>query len=147
MSNWNLNPQSSDFDTICCGNSNSNVVGISKKSFDTIEELKAFLQENDVYCIYELENSAITQITDETLLKQLEELINIETYHGTTHITTESTENNLLPKIKLTYKQSSKIKNKALEARVTAIENLLSTTETSALLLDNLEKDLEGEIE
>lgn len=38
-------------------------------------------------------------------------------------------------------------KIKALEDRITAIENLLSTTATSAVLLDNLEKDLESEVE
>lgn len=126
MSNWNTNPQNSDYDNICCGNSSNNVIGISKKSFNAVEDLKAFLQENDVYCVCELETPIITQITGETLLKQLEELINIETYHGTIHITTESTENNLLPKLKLTYKQSSKLKNKGLEEKITEIDrNLL----------------------
>ena len=38
-------------------------------------------------------------------------------------------------------------KIKALEDRITAIENLLSTTETSALLLDNMQNDLEKEVE
>ena len=37
--------------------------------------------------------------------------------------------------------------NKALEDRITAIEALLSTTQTSALLLDNMQNDLESEVE
>lgn len=37
-------------------------------------------------------------------------------------------------------------KIKALEDRITAIEALLSTTQTSALLLDNMQNDLESEV-
>ena len=45
------------------------------------------------------------------------------------------------------YETHIELENAQLETRLEAIETLLSTTETSALLLDNYETDLESEVE
>jgi len=43
-------------------------------------------------------------------------------------------------------KKKMKLKNDKINARIDEIEALLSTTATSALLLDNFENDLESEV-
>lgn len=70
---------------------------------------------------------------------------NFELSKGTNNIIVES-ENGVGVNLDLTYMQDNILKDKKLEDRVTALENLLSTTQTSALLLDNLQNDLESEV-
>lgn len=70
---------------------------------------------------------------------------NFKLSKGTNNIIVES-DNGVGVEMNLSYMQDINIKNKKLEERVTTLENLLSTTQTSALLLDNLETDLESEV-
>ena len=54
-----------------------------------------------------------TQITDTTLISQLEAIYNVMTYQGTTHVTqTNASESFILD---LTYKKSNLLRIKALE--------------------------------
>lgn len=79
----------------------------------------------------------------------LEKLYKMQLEKGVNNIFVES-ENGVTTELQLEYMQDNNLKkeqkNKALEDRITAIENLLSTTETSALLLDNMQNDLESEV-
>jgi hypothetical protein len=80
----------------------------------------------------------------------LEKLYKMQLEKGVNNIFVES-ENGVTTELQLEYMQDNNLKkeqkNKALEDRITAIENLLSTTQTSALLLDNMQTDLEKEVE
>lgn len=77
--------------------------------------------------------------------KVLDELDNFQTYKPVTNITTDS-----IAKLKLKYIADTKayIDNKTsnLEQQVNTINQLLSTTKTSAKLLDNLQSDIESEV-
>lgn len=77
--------------------------------------------------------------------KVLDELDNFQTYKPVTNIATDS-----IAKIKLKYIADTKtyIDNKTsnLEQQVNTINQLLSTTRTSSVLLDNLQKDIESEV-
>ncbi len=75
----------------------------------------------------------------------LDELDNFQTYKPVTNITTDS-----IAKLKLKYIADTKtyIDNKTsnLEQQVNTINQLLSTTKTSSVLLDNLQSDIESEV-
>ena len=77
--------------------------------------------------------------------KILDELDNFSTYKPVTNITTDS-----IAKLKLKYIADTKtyVDNKTsnLEQQVSVINQLLSTTKTSSVLLDNLQKDIEREV-
>lgn len=75
----------------------------------------------------------------------LDELDNFQTYKPVTNITTDS-----IAKLKLKYIADTKtyVDNKVgnLEPQVNVINQLLSTTKTSSVLLDNLQTDIESEV-
>lgn len=75
----------------------------------------------------------------------LDELDNFQTYKPVTNITTDS-----IAKLKLKYIADTKtyVDNKTsnLEQQVNTINQLLSTTKTSSVLLDNLQTDIEREV-
>ncbi|MFR2787483.1 MAG: hypothetical protein ACLTBX_01670 [Clostridia bacterium] len=77
--------------------------------------------------------------------KVLDELNNFQTYKPVTNITTDS-----IAKLKLKYIADTKtyVDNKTsnLEQQVSVINQLLSTTKTSSVLLDNLQSDIESEV-
>ncbi len=77
--------------------------------------------------------------------KILDELDNFSTYKPVTNITTDS-----IAKLKLKYIADTKtyVDNKTsnLEQQVSVINQLLSTTKTSSVLLDNLQTDIESEV-
>lgn len=77
--------------------------------------------------------------------KILDELDNFQTYKPVTNITTDS-----IAKLKLKYIADTKtyVDNKIsnLEQQVSVINQLLSTTKTSSVLLDNLQTDIESEV-
>lgn len=113
---------------------------------DTAVNFNAKLQkENYIFYIPVIE-SAYEKI-DLTLeqTKVLDELDNFPTYKPVTNITTDS-----IAKIKLKYIADTKtyVDNKTsnLEQQVNTINQLLSTTKTSSVLLDNLQSDIESEV-
>ncbi len=91
---------------------------------------------------YVLETSELIECTAEQC-RILDEIENSENYKELTYI--YSTDE-VQPNLKATYSKDLNAENKRLENRIVAIEELLSTQQTSALLLDNLQNDLEREV-
>ena len=80
-------------------------------------------------------------LTD-TQIQQLEKLNKLRFYEGVNNIMT--TEDIALLQAK--YSQNLKVTNTKMQQQIDEIKELLSTTQTSAMLLDNLEKDLIEEV-
>lgn len=96
-----------------------------------------------MYIRYELATQIRLPLTGEQN-KILEELENAKSYKGVTHIySTDEVE----PNVEVTYKKDMQIENEKLQSQIDEIKQLLSTTQTSALLLDNLQTDIESEVE
>lgn len=97
-----------------------------------------------VILYYKLETLSKLPCTPEQT-KVLDELDNFQTYKPVTNITTDS-----IAKLKLKYIADTKtyIDNKTsnLEQQVNTINQLLSTTKTSSVLLDNLQTDIERKV-
>ena len=110
-----------------------------KLQIDTIDKFRAIIKDTEVYYVL-----ATPEIID---LGQLPELL--KTFEGINNIWAETNLGNT--KIEIEYVQDvKKLLEKQAEqqnARLDNIEALLSTTETSALLLDNMQNDLESEVE
>lgn len=119
-------------------------IGTFNKKYDTAEKLKTFLIENIVEIYYELaEPNKLNLTTEQTEI--LDELDNFQTYKTVTNISTDS-----IAKLRLKYIADTKtyVDNKTsnLEQQVSVINQLLSTTKTSSVLLDNLQSDIESEV-
>lgn len=111
-SNGNKTIYSKNYGTgyICLGTSGNGLVGISVSTFDSLDDLKTFLNENEVYIIGELQSPTRTQITDETFISQYEALLNSSTYKGVTNIsTTKQSDTQATLNLKVDYKQSNQI--------------------------------------
>lgn len=124
-------------------------LSIRNTNCKTVEEFKKFLEDtfnsgNPIIVKYKTENIEKLLCTPEQT-KVLDELDNFQTYKTITNIKTDS-----IAKIKLKYIADTKtyIDNKTsnLEQQVNTINQLLSTTKTSAKLLDNLQSDIESEV-
>lgn len=116
----------------------------------TIEELKQWLatknsEENPMYVWYKMNTSTKLPCTPEQAAV-LEQLYNMPTYRPVTNIFTQED----LANLKLNYVADSKIyvdnKINAMQANLDTINQLLSTTATSAMLLNNMQADLESEV-
>lgn len=130
----------------CVASANTDTsLNIFTKQIETLDKLKQMLtQENMV--IYS--NRATPQYIDCTAEQSavLDKLYNnFKLAKGVNNVMVES-ENGAGVEMELDYMQDNILKDKKLEERITALENLLSTTQTSALLLDNLQNDLESEV-
>lgn len=119
-------------------------------TIETVEELIAWLTEQKeagtpVILEYELAEEETEDFTEnqKTAYKELQ---NAKTYKPITNITTE--ENMALIEAEYTADPKTYIDNKASEIKeqLNVINELLSTTKTSAKLLDNLKSDLESEV-
>lgn len=110
------------------------------RGISNVEQLKTWLASNNMKVYY----AATPEIID---LGQLPELP--KTFEGINNIWAETNLGNT--EIEIEYVQDvKKLLEKQAEqqnARLDNIEALLSTTETSALLLDNMQSDLESEVE
>lgn len=114
-------------------------VALSRLETDSATNIKKFLSENNVTVYYAL-------ATTETIsLGNLSSLI--KTYEGYNNIWIES---NLGTTIDVVYAQDLKLKHdkeiSSLQSQIDELKTLLSSTETSAMLLDNLENDLVEEV-
>ncbi len=77
--------------------------------------------------------------------KVLDEIYNkAHTYKNITNISAESAEVN--PIINVKYLKDTETEHNKLQAQIDEIKQLLSTTETSAMLLNNMQTDLESEV-
>lgn len=124
--------------TIYCNTSNSNSIDIvdNSASITTVDKYKTFVENNQIEVYYSL---ATPEIID---LGQLPELP--KTFEGINNIWAETNLGNT--EIEIEYVQDVKKLLEQQDARLDNIEALLSTTETSALLLDNMQTDLESEV-
>lgn len=113
---------------------------------DTAVNFNAKLQkENYIFYIPVIESAYEKIDLTPKQIEVLDQLDNLETYKPVTNITTDS-----IAKLKLKYIADTKtyIDNKTsnLEQQVNTINQLLSTTKTSSVLLDNLQSDIESEV-
>lgn len=124
-------------------------ITVKSKLFADLTEINNYLQKNNIVLYYPKKIIEYEDCTDKQA-EILDKLYKLTLQKGTNNILVES-ENGVTTELQLEYMQDNNLKkeqeNKALEDRITAIENLLSTTETSALLLDNMQNDLESEVE
>lgn len=122
-----------------CGFNNSGYFGIQEehKLATTPEGFNEWLTTHNLEVYYAL---ATPEIID---LGQLTELS--KTFDGINNIWAETNLGNT--EIEIEYVQDIKKLLEQQNARLDNIEALLSTTETSALLLDNMQTDLESEVE
>lgn len=122
-----------------------------KTEQNTLSEFKTYLAEQyangtPVEIEYELENEEIEEYTEEQQ-KEYEKLKELHSYYGTTHITCED---EISCNFDIEYVQDSKLvrqnDKQELQIQIDEIKTLLSTSATSAMLLDNLENDLVEEV-
>ena len=138
---------------IALHSSNNNQICITlektRLESEDLEGVRNFIRVNNITFYYPILVPVYVDCT-ETQSAVLDKLYKLSLEKGTNNIFVES-ENGVTTELQLEYMQNNNLKkeqeNKALEDRITAIENLLSTTETSALLLDNMQTDLESEVE
>lgn len=104
-----------------------------------------YLQDEVLIISYLLAEPKLLECT-EAQSKVLDEIYNkAHTYKNITNISAESAEVN--PIINVKYLKDAETEHKKLQTQIDEIKQLLSTTETSALLVNNLEKDLRMEVE
>lgn len=124
-------------------------LNILSKNIETKEDFKAYLKQqfdsgNPVIVYYKLAEPVDLELTEEQKKVKKRKLY---TYEDITNVSLSDE----LASCKLTYVQDvKKLLEKQAEqqnARLDNIETLLSTTQTSALLLDNMQNDLEKEVE
>lgn len=103
------------------------------------------LQDEVPIISYPLAEPELVECT-EVQINVLDEIYNkAHTYKNITNISAESAEVN--PIVSLKYLKDVETEHNKLQAQIDEIKQLLSTTETSALLVNNLEKDLRMEVE
>lgn len=125
-------------------------INVSKMQFADLESFKAKVKElyeagTPVIIYYKLAEPILLECT-EAQSKVLDEIYNkAHTYKNITNILAESSEVN--PIVNVKYLKDTETEHKKLQAQIDEIKELLSSTETSALLVNNLEKDLRMEVE
>ena len=124
---------------------NSFCIGTYDENYNTAEKMQTFLMNNHVKIYYELAESILLECT-KAQSKVLDEIYSkAHTYKNITNISAESAEVN--PIVSLKYLKDVETEHNKLQAQINEIKELLSSTETSALLVNNLEKDLRMEVE
>lgn len=110
------------------------------------QAFRKYINDNGPFKIYYLlEEPELIECT-EAQNKVLDEIYNkSHTYKNITNISAESAEVN--PIVSLKYLKDTETEHNKLQAQINEIKELLSSTETSALLVNNLEKDLRMEVE
>ena len=94
-----------------------------------------------VVVYYQLATPKGLKFTDEQKAVA-KELNNARTYKNVTNITTDSK-----AILSLDYVKDQETQNQKMQNEIDEIKQLLSTTQTSAMLLDNLQKEVESEVE
>lgn len=123
------------------------VMGFGKESeINTVDKANAWLKAKydagaPLYVDYLLETPIDIECTEEQN-EILDELNNARTYKNVTNITTDSK-----AILSLDYAKDQETQNQKMQNEIDEIKQLLSTTQTSALLLDNMQNDIESEVE
>lgn len=109
------------------------------------QAFRKYINDNGPFKIYYfLEEPKLLECT-ETQSKVLDEIYNkAHTYKNITNISAESSEVN--PTLNIKYLKDPETEHNKLQAQIDEIKQLLSTTETSAMLLNNMQTDLESEV-
>ena len=124
-------------------------VNVSKMQFADSESFKAKLKElyeagTPVIIYYKLAEPILLECT-KAQSEVLDEIYNkAHTYKSITNISAESSEVN--PILSVKYLKDTETEHNKLQAQIDKIKELLSTTETSAMLLNNMQTDLESEV-
>mgnify|MGYP000086139007 CR=1 FL=1 len=110
------------------------------------QAFRKYINDNGPFKIYYLlEEPELVECT-EAQNKVLDEIYNkAHTYKNITNISAESVEVN--PTLNIKYLKDPETEHNKLQVQIDEIKQLLSSTETSALLVNNLEKDLRMEVE
>ena len=130
-----------DLDSSEHGIAIGNRINLKIEGISTLEELKQYLNNTNIILYYKSTQKTELDLTD-TQIQQLEKLNKLRFYEGVNNIMT--TEDIALLQAK--YSQNLKVTNTKMQQQIDEIKELLSTTQTSAMLLDNLEKDLIEEV-
>ncbi len=109
------------------------------------QAFRKYINDNGPFKIYYLlEEPELIECT-EAQNKVLDEIYNkAHTYKNITNISAESSEVN--PTLNIKYLKDPETEHNKLQAQIDEIKELLSSTATSALLLDNIQKELESEV-
>ena len=109
------------------------------------QAFRKYINDNGPFKIYYLlEEPELIECT-EAQNKVLDEIYNkSHTYKNITNISAESSEVN--PIINVKYLKDTEAEHNKLQAQIDEIKQLLSPTETSAMLLNNMQTDLESEV-
>lgn len=114
---------------------NENINAMLKKQYDS---------GNEIYVLGQLLEPQLLECT-EAQSKVLDDIYNkAHTYKNITNISVESAEVNPIASVK--YLKDPETEHNKLQAQIDEIKELLSTTETSAMLLNNMQTDLESEV-
>jgi len=121
-------------------------VCVDKSKFVDLESFKSKIIElynagTPVMIYYKLQTPTRLAFTDEQKAVA-KELNNARTYKNVTNITTDSK-----AILSLDYAKDQETQNQKMQNEIDEIKQLLSTTQTSALLLDNMQNDIESEVE
>ena len=127
---------STDANRICAVSNQRLLIKLVNDNVMNLDDFKAWLSENNVTCYYQLPN------VSETI--NLGQLTNFKTYEGVNHFFLEA---NIATNFEIRYAQDLKKVISKQQAEIDELKTLLSSTTTSALLLDNYASDLVSEIE
>lgn len=119
-----------------------NKIVYKSTKFSSLSEFKTYLQNQyeegtPVIVYYKLAEPINLELTDEQKAVA-KELNNARTYKNVTNITTDSK-----AILSLDYAKDHETQNQKMQNEIDEIKQLLSTTQTSAMLLDNLQKEVE----
>ena len=135
------------YDDIVSNASNSKTINImlSDTTITTLQQFKEKLKElynagTPIIIYYELAEPINLELTEEQKAVREQKLY---TYKNITNIDVSDE----LASIDVNYKKDPTTEHDELQNQIDEIKQLISTTETSALLLDNLQKDVETEVE
>lgn len=124
------------------------LITLDKQEFSTLEEFKTKVVElhnnkNSIVFEYELAEEEIEEYNEEqqAIYNQINKTA--KSYNGTTHLFSTD---EISPIFDVEARKDMQLENNILQAQIDEIKTLLSTTATSAMLLDSMQTDLESEV-
>lgn len=126
--------------------SNKDIFGDKEFSISNLNEILKKMYDTGNQVVFYIEKASDTELnfTDEqkVVAKKIKETLH--TYKNITHIySTDETG----PIMNVEYAKDLNTQNNNLQNQIDEIKQLISTTQTSAMLLDNLQKEVESEVE
>ena len=103
----NSDVSNTDIGKIILNNGTQIIVNFSEKGTTTLGQFKDWLSSHNVELYYVRANPQLIEITDTTLIAELDELLEIRTYYGQTNVTVEAED--LPPMMTLNYKKSNRV--------------------------------------